>query len=430
MNPNINNNNKVDSEELPKECYRAEWQSFNYPTCNDIYEIDLPNMIRMAPRKYYHDTGRLYHGTNTNSNSLSNNYTVVHANSHMGYVAQGFWRSVWAVYPPRRDIISSNHQSTSGKAVEPNVVVLKTMRRSHDLSTRNYERHRRDAIVMEQLTSSPYVMDIYGFCGNSVLTEYMDLTLEDIAFDDSQYPIIDMDNGDAIAVTSTKRIQMALDMVRGVQAIHEISGGPIVHADLQAKQFLISRSTGTVKINDFNRCRFMASKSITRTESDQDVITNAINDSGTNLSRTIATTTVPCKFFIPSAPGTSRSPEEYMENELDEKIDVYAVGHVLYNLLSYREAWDGYHTITAQQRMMNGEIPNMDRFIRDDDTHNHTGSPAATISHALSDLPIHIQQWYINITKQAYTFDPTERVSASALALELEAMLEEINGHL
>ena len=426
----------TDTEQLPPECHRDSWQSYNYPTCNDIYEIDLPRMIRLAPRKSYHDTGRFYQDRGASySNGTTMNAIINNKNIKMGYVAQGYWRSVWAVHPPRRDMTATttttlSYHSLNTTTIEPNIVVLKTMRRSHDLSARNYDRHRRDAMVMERLTSSPYVMNIYGFCGNSVLTEYMDLTLEDIAFDESQYPIIETDSGEEIVVTSTKRIQMALDMVRGVQAIHEIHGGPIVHADLQAKQFLISRQTGTVKINDFNRCRFMASKHINRTVSENHqpdattIVDTIANGSLINTTTTTTTTTtVPCKFRIPSAPGTSRSPEEYMEQELDEKIDVYAVGHVLYNLLSYREAWEGYHTITAQQRMMNREIPNMDVYIPN--TNNHHNNLTGPI-HALSDLPVPILEWYVNITKRAYIFDPTARASAATLARELEAMLQEI----
>ena len=34
-----------------------------------------------------------------------------------------------------------------------------------------YEPHHRDAVAMERLTLSPYVMDVYGYCGQSVLTE-------------------------------------------------------------------------------------------------------------------------------------------------------------------------------------------------------------------------------------------------------------------
>jgi len=41
-------------------------------------------------------------------------------------------------------------------------------------------------------------------------------------------------------------------MARGVQAIHEVKGGPYVHADLHLGNFLID-DDGTVKLNDFNR---------------------------------------------------------------------------------------------------------------------------------------------------------------------------------
>lgn len=50
--------------------------------------------------------------------------------------------------------------------------VLKTIRYQHDYSERNYDRHRRDALAMERLAAHPFVMDIYGFCGNSGLFEF------------------------------------------------------------------------------------------------------------------------------------------------------------------------------------------------------------------------------------------------------------------
>jgi hypothetical protein len=42
----------------------------------------------------------------------------------------------------------------------------------HNFTHRNYDRHRRDAVAMERLTKSPFVLDIYGFCGNSGLFEF------------------------------------------------------------------------------------------------------------------------------------------------------------------------------------------------------------------------------------------------------------------
>jgi serine/threonine protein kinase len=405
---------KRDSEDLPPNCKRPEWHTYNYPTCNDIYEIDLPDIIRQSPRIY--DSFIQNNKNDGNSNStLSDQYKSSVSKIPIGYIAQGLWRSVMAVNP---------------RATMTEPVVLKTMRRTHELSHRNYERHRRDAIVMEQLTSSPYVMNIYGFCGNSVITEYMETTLEDVILDNGRAHNDDdventiMIDSKSTPITSTMKVQWALDMVRGVQAIHEIHGGPIVHADIQSKQFLISPKTGIVKINDFNRCRFMASKNVTKTtindltENASSNLTRTSNASSnltrtSNASTTEITKNIPCKFRIPSSPGTSRSPEEYNELELDEKIDVYSVGHILYSILTSHEPWDGYHTVAVQTRIKDGRIPILDRI-----QYNIT---------ALYDLPISIQNRYINITKRAYAYNPIERSTASEISKELESILNAIN---
>ena len=341
VNPDVNQNK--DREELPPECIRASWHLYNYPTCNDIYEVDLPDIVRQS--RYAQYKGR-----------PANNHTMP-----LGYVAKGLWRSVWSVNP---------------RSVMTEPIVLKTMQKEHELTNRNYDRHRRDAIVMEQLTSSPYVVDIYGFCGNSVLTEYMDLTLDDVIFSDDMDIVID---SKPVPITSTMKLQWALDVARGVQALHEISGGPIVHTDIQAKQFLVS-STGRIKINDFNRCRFMAQSNITGE---------------------------PCSFRIPSAPGKSRSPEEYLYEALDEKLDIYSVGNILYTILTKREAWDGYNGVVAQSRIQEGAIPE-------------------TVSNAVQDLPNSAQELLVNVTKRAYSFDPKRRFSAKELVDELERILNGI----
>ena len=45
------------------------------------------------------------------------------------------------------------------------------IRLRRDFLPEYYELHRRDAVAMERLTQSPYVMDIFGHCGQSSLTE-------------------------------------------------------------------------------------------------------------------------------------------------------------------------------------------------------------------------------------------------------------------
>lgn len=77
-------------------------------------------------------------------------------------------------------------------------------------------------------------------------------------------------------------IRMALQAARGLQAMHEMPGGPVVHADLQPRQLLMDEK-GVVKINDLNRCRFMGR--------------DAAGE--------------PCPFKISKGNGVWRAPEEY-----------------------------------------------------------------------------------------------------------------------
>lgn len=77
-------------------------------------------------------------------------------------------------------------------------------------------------------------------------------------------------------------IRMALEAGRGLQAMHEMPGGPVVHADLQPRQLLMDENR-VVKINDLNRCRFMGR------DADGE----------------------PCPFKISKGNGVWRAPEEY-----------------------------------------------------------------------------------------------------------------------
>lgn len=48
---------------------------------------------------------------------------------------------------------------------------------------------------------------------------------------------------------------MALDLARGLQALHEAPGGPIVHFDIKPQQMMMD-ADGKLRINDLNLVRF------------------------------------------------------------------------------------------------------------------------------------------------------------------------------
>lgn len=109
---------------------RYEWQKSFRPTCNNLHEFDMNTPWTPAPHGGFHKKYRI-----------------------IGY---GYWRDVW--------IVNNDLEK----------VVFKSMRYDHDFTLRNFDRMRRDAAVMDRMTFSKSIIDLYGFCGTSSLSEYGD----------------------------------------------------------------------------------------------------------------------------------------------------------------------------------------------------------------------------------------------------------------
>lgn len=213
-------------ENIPPGCEYSEWQTQSFFTCNILHEYDLKTalgMKRFGPR--LPDLNAENHGF----------IPTIYDGESAHYVGSGLWRNVWKVSNQIKDVPA----------------VLKMMKMEHDIDQRNFDRHRRDALVMEQLTSNPNVVSAYGFCGNTVLTQLVGRGLDEIIFE----PIKSKDlNPKFTRETPIERLKLALNTIRGLAALHQNN---IIHADIQAKQFLIDETSGQVLLNDFNRCRFM-----------------------------------------------------------------------------------------------------------------------------------------------------------------------------
>jgi len=173
-----------------------EWQLKSFPACNQLHE---------------HDLGLVTEST-------------------VKILGSGYWRDVWRVKDGQGD-----------------KQVLKTIRYEHDYEDRNYDRHRRDALAMERLTSSPNIVDIYAFCGNSGIFEYAPGgDLEDMLwYSDEKW-------------NSTEKLIVSYQVALGISDVHNVEGNgrpSIAHTDITTSQFVYS--DGRYKLNDFNRCRFI-----------------------------------------------------------------------------------------------------------------------------------------------------------------------------
>jgi hypothetical protein len=58
--------------------------------------------------------------------------------------------------------------------------ILKTVRWNHDYVPTTFIETRMDALVMERLTSSPRIVDIYGHCGSAVWVEAIPFPIEEV----------------------------------------------------------------------------------------------------------------------------------------------------------------------------------------------------------------------------------------------------------
>ena len=352
------------SEATPRGCQLAEWQQRDRPiNCNDIHE--LPMISLMPNSKRYHPVKEAFPKHLQDKNIWQSNY-----------LSSGLWRDVWSLVP----------------SFGSERVVLKVMKPEHDVDQRNIDRHRREALVMEKLTSHPNIVDIYGYCGTTVVTEWGAAGLDTLLAPPSQAKWLHHSVKDPVLQGITRgtplgRLKLAREVTRGVAGLHTLKDSatgfatPILHADIQAKQFIVTQK-GVVKINDFNRCRFLPYQKEKKSTKERKF----------------------CPIYIPSAPGSQRSPEEYLMHPLDEKLDVFSLGNVLFHILTGQKPWgDGIIANSVKKTIRSGGQPIIPTDYRKE----------GTFDAALSVL--------IDMT---FEFDPKNRIQASELMAELDRLID------
>jgi len=224
----------------------ADWQLAYHPSCNMIHETDLSS---------FNNTG-------------------------LKIVNNGAFRDVWRVIE-----------------FDGTFRVLKTLRyiAKRHFDHRNFDRHRRDAMAFEQLSSSSVVVNIYGHCSNSALFDFCD-----------GGDLYEFFNSDP---SKFELLKVAYEISASVADAHNLDsmGRPTIsHTDVKPDQWILG-SDGHYRLNDFNRARFLGW------------------DEKQNTT---------CPFYVGKNGGIWRAPEEYKYEEETNKIDVWSLGNVLYYLIT------------------------------------------------------------------------------------------------
>ncbi|KAL7543526.1 hypothetical protein ACHAXR_012816 [Thalassiosira sp. AJA248-18] len=317
-----------------------KWQTKEFPSCNKMHEIDL---IMQEDIKLF--------GTN------------------------GYWRNAWRVdYSCNK----RNHTHIEG-CIE--TVVLKMLKLQHNFEDAHYEHDRVDAMAMERLTSSPHVINIFGACANSVLTEFADGERVGTLADKTKK-------------TPLARLKIARDIASGLADVHSIDGdeqATLVHFDVNLAN--VVSIGGRLKWNDFNIGVIM-----TRNE----------------------TSGKACGFPARYPNPQWRSPEEANESQqLSEKVDIFSFGHILFRLICLHEPWHklepGYtkgeeirkHYVNEQVKK--GVLPFIPKEVMET-----KDAEVAVIRKAML---------------ACYTYDPEKRPTARSIANFLDRGLEELSKH-
>jgi serine/threonine protein kinase len=208
---------------------------------------------------------------------------------------------------------------------------------------------QKEAIVMEKLTYSPRIVDLYGYCATSIIAEAMpvDVTTlivpgDKLGYDRGRMHQKDLDQlqlGDVHPLnnfTVPEKLQLALTMAESLADLHGFPGGVMSHGDYHPDQHLQS-AQGELKLNDFNNARFL----------DFSEEKNAY-----------------CRYSI-SYGGTYKSPEEFGNDWCDEGVDTFSFGHNIYGLLTgLYPMYDTFSHTQVRKRILNHELPYVDPRYR------------------------------------------------------------------
>lgn len=240
---------------------------------------------------------------------------------------------------------------------------------------------------MERLTGSPFIINIYGFCGLSVITEYAGRELAHVV--------------DAGKLNSTEKLKLAKKVTQGVADIHFIPGDDddddgksdgspsLVHNDLNLANLVFTADDRPV-LNDFNIA----------------ILLMKHNETGET-----------CPFYSHFPNPQWKAPEEQVKDDeesdrnppiVNEKIDIYALGNVFYRLAVGGSPWKRPEAkklyadekiVVARLKRYNGTQPTVPEEI----LHNATESHDPALASLLEAMRL------------CYSFVPADRPNATAL---------------
>lgn len=331
-----NSSGVYESDFIQGVCTPPEFYRKYQPTCNELH----------ASLSGYH----WLIGEDYSRRWIKRKYPLSHNISRLSkYLSQGYYRDAFLIRQQSFVLSAANEVST-----EWDEVVFKTMQTMNANSDDKYgtlhqqEDMRKDAMVMELLSSSPRVTDIYSHCAMSSVTEFAPTDMETYIMPTTGFTPKSIVRGSKRKmepdrplndhISPEEKLEIALEMAKCIAVLHGFKDGPIVHVDVKTDQFFRGRD-GIIKMIDYNRAEALLY------DTENDAYCRWTNGQPSN--------------------GQFRAPEESVDGALSETIDVFSLGNALYSLLTGKMVWEneGVDVDEMHNRIIHGyTVPIPDHY--------------------------------------------------------------------
>ena len=186
-----------------------QWQEQSFPTCNLVHEgVDLTELFNKRKNR---STSYLFEQKRLLSNGYFRDTYVV--------ADQG------GIWPRAIDMASVTEEGSW----EQYPVAFKTLRLRRKYDAWIYDRHRMDALVLDRMQKSDWIVDIYGFCGAAGVYEFGTGDMSNIITLNANHGSNDStvdDKGREVASYRDKnfhqRLIYALDVANAITDLHTI----------------------------------------------------------------------------------------------------------------------------------------------------------------------------------------------------------------
>mmetsp|Transcript_3911 Transcript_3911/g.9316 ORF Transcript_3911/g.9316 Transcript_3911/m.9316 type:complete len:574 (-) Transcript_3911:95-1816(-) len=387
--------------------FEREWyedcEPVTIPSINDSRDDKNTSIVR-STCNVFHELAivKAYSSIRPTEND-NNHATSRQGKSHIELLGAGSWRSVWKLFEGFVESSTDSHDF-----LQPDLV-LKLLHTHRDFDEHSFSIHQVDAFVMEALSSSNYVVDSFGFCGQSVITE--------AATGGGKSLIKNR------TLSSIDRLRIARDLARGLADLHALETYPweetkkgypnfplvFAHHDVNPAN-LVSLGDGEIRWNDFNLGLVNRQYATSRTNGNK------------NNSQNITECPVPIRYeqLLWRSPeecdnqtGTLFLDDTNGRNTAAQAADVYSLGNVLFYVLARHQPWSHLQEGNST-KLLSGTSPNEKK-------ESLVQIARAKIDGELPNLPERYRErpgakilW--EAVKMCYTHDPKHRPTARAIA--------------